>query len=215
MIFQVFASTTQYDDDFSISSTLTGDGPSARKGEIPAVIGVTKPLFPKVRFDESRNQVNDGAITNREECASCWYTPEDIKGFKEERLSTVKKMMSPRRHTRAYGKVLEHVYDICCDPENDDEDGQDLLSDEQLKQLQRVYQSKSCLFVGLERFALKKVHLDRTSRRGRIMDMVLYLGGIKNWTDVESQAEVIRHLSERISEPSKRFALHKAMAQAA
>jgi hypothetical protein len=207
MIFNTSTSTIHYDDDVSISSTLTCDD-LPKKDAISSRSG---PLSPRVHFDESSNVSYDNSEICKEDCCQMWYTAVEYKEFKKARISSVRKIM---RSTR-YGEVIEHTYGVCCNFSEDVESI--ILTNEESKDLRQVYRAKSGHFIGLERVAVRDVALDRCSRRSEILDMVLDMqhdDGLYNFPDADSKAEVIRQFSERLSGPSKLFAMHIAIAQA-
>jgi hypothetical protein len=123
-----------------------------------------------------------------------------------KRVGIVRSVRKLRRSSPAYNNAIEQANGVCrnCYPEDED---CLLLNEQEMKQLSQIYRKGT--FVGLERVSVKNVALDKRSRRNEIVDIVLDL------QEEHATVECIRQYCERISTPSKLFAKHIAVAQAA
>ena len=115
----------------------------------------------------------------------------------------------------SYQRVVERTYALCqqvVDEQETESCYQTLASAEERRHLQRWAQVAPHR-IGLEKWALRTIAKDKTSRRLEVVDTVLDMQDSKPRRNVD-KVEVIRKACQRVSRTSRMFAVAMAQAQA-
>jgi hypothetical protein len=204
-------------DDASTSSTLT-------------VHGSSKPIIDEEELDEKPErekrvafnledniEYSNTALTKNDRKA-LWYTARELKLFRIAALDSAQQIVKVEERNRApfsYKRVMERTYDICSLVSHDNDD-RIVIPDTDFVHVQR-WMEVATSRVGLEKWAIRKVALDKLQRREDIVKAVSELTRVpcSATTSAVDKEEFIRYSCERISRPSCLFARTLAQAQAA
>ena len=225
-------SSCSMDDELGLSSTHTRDAPPAKPLSSSRTNGNdddTLALKSKKKSVSFRNGpdtvIHVPQLLSSDELHARWYSPQEYQQFRYLRVKCVRKLL---RSSPVYTHVVEQAHGICCQHssiwdsleilEETEQQADDtttstssrmmmILNESEMKQLSHIY--RKATFVGLERVSVKNIALDKQSRRSHLAQSVRQL------QQVHARPEVIRQVCERISQPSKVFAKHIAVAQAA
>jgi hypothetical protein len=202
------SSTPLLVDDASISSTISVDRETKKE--------LSTSSSKRVTFNLSLNEKRDNKVICKEDCLNLWYNSSDYKYFKQSTLSAANAIIQAESRSRtpySYQRVLERTYQQCRNAISECDEFQNLSTTEDRRHLNhwaKVAPSR----VGMERWAVRSIAKSKSIRRFEIVDIVLSIqdAHAKQQTDAH---EVIRNSCERISRPSRLFAVALAQAHAA
>lgn len=178
----------------------------------------TTKRFPQ--HEESRKHVRFAPLARRARAPSrhrgipvddLWYNDEDFHSFRQAFLQDSKKMA---RRDPSDNKPIVVAFERSkqerCDSSNDHTN---VLDGKVVDALRKCLKDRSK--IGLERFASRSVYRDKSIRRSRMWEAVMFVqdigtqhaGGLLD-TELD---EIMRATCERISKPSVRFAHHVAL----
>lgn len=236
------ASSSSSYDELCQSSTHTRDAPPAKPlssrnsdedfsprtsaSKSSAFLGRRSVHFPP-SSEEATVISSHQELLSSEELHARWCSPQEYQQFRQSRVKCVQKLL---RESPVYTHVVEQVHGICCQHmmspldtilddlfEADEHDDSTsiapsvptfpILNESEMKQLSQIYRKPT--FVGLERVSVKTIALDKQHRRNCLTHSVRHL------QQAHAHPKVIRRVCEHISQPSKIFARHIAVAQAA
>lgn len=216
MVFLTITQKQQVDqDDSSISSTLTVDRFDAKTEQNAGEYKLNKAGQFKGKKYVSFNKV-DSYNTNTEilsfdECKAVWYNAQDYREFKalaQDSSQQILRIESRNRAPFSYQRVMETSFNACIQATNDIDE---VLPSSELIHLHRWIEvaSSRC---GLEKWSVRKVSKDRSTRRHELTNTVKsiqgntirYENGLAYTND--NKSELIRNSCENISRPSRLYA---------
>lgn len=182
-----------------------------------------------VRFNDVNVEFYDcGRVIREEDCSNLWYSALEIHRFKDANMDFAGQVAFADRQKKgndecSYQNVLKRTYQACCLCSH--ETDSNILTRHEEKHLIKWLDCEPNR-LGTERKTIAEIGRDRRYRRSRIMDLVLIIqetmrknnGGNANGTsrpDADAMARVMSDSCQQVSRPSRLFARHLAMAQAA
>jgi hypothetical protein len=208
-------------DDASISSTLTVDRVNQTKElQRQSTSYHSSKQRKNVQFDTTKNVTYDVVQVNfnSDECAQRWYNAQDYRDFKtiaQDASNQIIKIEARNRAPFSYQRVVEHAFTACLLA---NEDVDDVLPPSEFIHLQRWLEVATSR-VGLEKWSIRKLSRDKSTRRREISKTVLNLqsgmrsdGGVLHFDD--DKVEFMRLSCENMSRPSRLFAKTVAVALA-
>lgn len=159
----------------------------------------------RVRFAETSNNYYSDPLSF-EEHQEMWHTCAEVLCFRKQASRYVKdvnKIEKNQVDALTFQKVFLEAYDACCEMQTDNLEG--ALSETQQHHLV-TWMSIASDRWGLERPSVKAIYHDKSSRKRRIVRMVMEVQSMAEHLDVEVGAGFVRKAAERISRPSSLFA---------
>jgi hypothetical protein len=201
-------STTLFVDDASVSSTISVDRET--KKELS-----TSSSSKRVTFNMSLNEKHDNKVICKEECLNLWYNSSDYKYFNHSTHSEAKAIMQAESRNRgpySYRRVLEHTYQLCCIATSECDEYQSLSTTEDRRYLNH-WAEVAPSRVGMEKLVVCSLAKSKSIRRFEVVEIVLDIQDAHGKQQADTQ-DLIRKGCERISRPSRLFAVALAQAQA-
>lgn len=203
-------------DDSSTSSTIAIN--SLLKAEYPLHYQQSASNNKKktVRFNENGNERYNNTQLCKEDCKASWYTAHEYSHWKSSTKFLAGEIARNEKRLKSvncYKRVLERTYEASSGSSS----CSILTTQENEKQLEQWMRVTTCR-LGLERLAIRSIAIDRYQRRADIVDTVLELQEEMNrnssniTTQSSAEAEILRQASEEISQTSRLFARHLAVA---
>jgi hypothetical protein len=196
-------------DDSSVTSTVTV-GRSEK----------SLPLHPtskSVSFNLEANRHHDPNL-DKEDCSDLWYRAAEYKHFKFSTMCAARALsQSEAKNPAAFSfqRVMERTYDICLGLQEKESFGSVSTAQERRRLIRWAQVAPNRL--GLEKWALRRIVKDKHQRRFDMIDFLLDFQDMKVnscTTADHDSAEFIRTTCERISRPSRMFAVAIAQANA-
>lgn len=170
--------------------------PTAKNGPTNNAAGTIK---RRVRIDESRNKVYDNTEWTKKDCKRLWYPKGAIREMKAQVHAETK------NKTKVFQKVLQAVYDECCQADSDTA----VLSDF------GEYSLHLCVAQNLDRHRpSRKMDHDKRRRKKELQTAVRMQYDQTGGGSVQARAELIRLASEPLTRPGRLLARFTAVALA-
>jgi hypothetical protein len=201
-------STPLFGDDASVSSTISVDRETKKE--------LSTSSSKRVTFNMSSNEKHDNKVICKEDCPNLWYRSSDYKYFKKSTLSEAKAIIdaeSKNRTPYSYQRVLEHTYQLCRNAISEYEEYQNLSTTDDRRHLNRCAEAATSR-VGMEKWAVRSLAKSKSIRRFEVVEIVLDIQDAHGKQRTDTQ-DLMRKSCERISRPSRLFAVALAQAQAA
>jgi hypothetical protein len=210
MVFRRFrlSSSPLFVDDASVSSTISVDRETTKE--------LSASSSKRVTFTMSLNKKHDNEVICKEDCLDLWYRSSDYKNFKKSTLIAAKAIIKAESENRArysYRRVLEHTHQLCRNAISEYDEYQDLSTTEERRHLNRCAEV-ALSRVGMEKWAVRSIAKAKSIRRFEVVDIVLDIQDAHGKQRTDTQ-DTMRKSCERISRPSRLFAVALAQAQAA
>jgi hypothetical protein len=160
-------------DDTSVSSTVTVEGPSPTKQEEWTTDDDTTTSSRRgVSFCMAKNESFSNNVMCEEDLRDLWYNSSDFKHFRSFTRHVAKEITKAEARSMAplsFERVMTHTYLACIRATS--EQGNVLTTDE-FEQLVRWANVASGRF-GMEKWSIRSIAHDRSYRRSLITDMVM------------------------------------------
>jgi hypothetical protein len=197
------------DNNASVSSTISVDRET--KKEL-----LSTSSSKRVTFNMSLNEKHDNKVICKEDCLNLWYRSFDYKIFKQSTLIAAKAIIQAELKARdpySYQQVLEHTYQLCHNAASEYDEYQNLSTMEDRLHL-NLWAEVALSRIGMERWTVRSIAKEKSMRRFEVVDILLSIQDAQGKQPAGTQ-EVMRKSCERISRPSRLFAVALAQAQAA
>ena len=193
-------------DDDSLSSTVTVD-----KDQVKSAFQVTVQRSCRVVINEAANVEHPSDVGSKDELKERWYSSEEMRLFRSTTMFMAREISKSELRNRApfsYERVMRRTYDVCC--ETIFEVASPPLSSDERKHLNR-WSEVATSRLGLERYCVRSIQLDKMRRRRLLTEIVLGLDGDVDETDPDALSKAC----SRISRASRLFAQAVGESQAA
>ena len=208
------------DDEMSVSS---------EHSTVSVAQAPTKPVSRRrrrvsVHFDTRRNEYYASTTTSATTTASAtdaqdstWLSHTELKQCKQRTLALAKELYRADQtdddddnDERTYSRVLGAAYQACCRPAMSSCDNHDTVLDRATRQAWVTWMRVGVSRHGMERSAVREIHLDKRQRRRAVVQAVLDAQDSLAYRYSDAADDVLRHVSAAWTRPSRLFAREMA-----
>lgn len=178
----------------------------------------------RVHFQETATMIHPtNPVLEEEDCRALWYSAEEYQQFKKANSFIAKTLnraeMMDCTNVSSYGNLLQELHYGCCDS---DTEVSRVMSHKRQDLLHRLFATDASIArTGLERSVVTSIHRDKYQRRISLAHIVFDIQQCA-FDELEDSGYNAKNVAQELAEecakvslPSRLFAHHLAVAQAA